>query len=52
MVAGQYDKWFPVTHWFDKTQAFTDKEGFISQHGQELYDAVIFLHSGGKLRQV
>lgn len=48
MMAGQYDKWFPVTHWFDKTQAFTNAECFISQHGQELYDAVIFLHSGGK----
>jgi len=53
MMAGQYDKWFPVTHWFDKTQALTDKEGFISQHGQELYDAVIFLHSeGNNLKQV
>jgi hypothetical protein len=27
----------------DQKQAFTDKEGFISKHGQELYDAVILL---------
>ena len=49
MMAGQYDKWFPVTHWFDEAQAFTDKDGFISKHGQELYDAVLLLKSANAL---
>ena len=47
MMAGQYDKWFPVTHWFDKRQAFTDKEAFIRAHGQEVYDAVVLLWPNG-----
>eukprot|EP01043_Picozoa_sp_COSAG02_P059341 COSAG02_NODE_7547_length_2966_cov_63.943844_1_plen_517_part_10 len=43
MMAGQYDEWLPETHWFDKTQAVTDKKSFIAQHGQEVYDAVALL---------
>eukprot|EP01048_Picozoa_sp_COSAG05_P006748 COSAG05_NODE_452_length_9699_cov_33.848125_6_plen_80_part_00 len=50
MMHGQpFDRLFPVTRWFDEKQAFTDKEGFICTHGQEIYDAVILLESANKL---
>ena len=43
-----YDE-YPVTHWFDEAQAVTNKDRFISKHGQELYDAVLLLKSANAL---